>query len=384
LPPWRGDRRFTRTLESALPSMRYSSGMSDSRSATPRPAQQPAPRSLTLEDVARAAGVSRATVSRVVNGTRNVDPEIQELVQRAVETTGYVPNRAARSLVTRRSGSIALVVSTAEQDTFGDPFLGRVFNDPFFGRVVSGTLGTLREEGIHLIIMLAETTDARSRLVRDLRQGIVDGVVLVSMHSEDPLPAQLAATGLPVVLFGRPGRPLPISFVDVAQRTGAALAADHLVARGCGSIGVISGPTEVAAAQDRLAGFRDAMAAHGRPYVPAVVGEFSVASGERAMQELLATAPDIDGVFAANDLMAQGALLVLRDAGKRVPDDVAVVGFDDSSAAVACRPALTTVRQPLEDMAAEMARLLLSRIEQPQEQASSVIFEPTLVVRQSA
>ena len=126
------------------------------------------------------------------------------------------------------------------------------------------------------------------------------------------------------------------------------------------------------------------MARHGHPYIPIVEGDFSHDSGETAMQRLMAEHPDMDGVFIANDLMAQGALLVLRDHGRRIPDDVAVVGFDDSSAALACRPQLTTVRQPMEDMAAEMARLLLSHVEEPERRVTSVIFEPTLVIRQSA
>jgi DNA-binding LacI/PurR family transcriptional regulator len=126
------------------------------------------------------------------------------------------------------------------------------------------------------------------------------------------------------------------------------------------------------------------MARHGRPYAPMVEGNFTIDSGSRAMERLLVEHPGLDGVFAANDLMAQGAVMVLRERGHRVPDDVAVVGFDDSSAAMACRPRLTTIRQPVEDMAAEMARLLLTALDQPDRGAASVVFEPTLVVRESA
>ena len=158
------------------------------------------------------------------------------------------------------------------------------------------------------------------------------------------------------MLFARPARPIPISYVDVAHRTGRE--AGRRPPRGPRlppASATISGPLDVPASQDRLAGFQDAMAVHGHPYLPSAEGNFTLPSGEVAMERLLAEHPDIDGVFAANDLMAQGALLVLREHGRRVPDDVAVVGFDDSSAALACRPPLTTVRQPVEDMAAEMA-----------------------------
>ncbi|MEV6980299.1 LacI family DNA-binding transcriptional regulator [Sphaerisporangium sp. NPDC051017] len=338
----------------------------------------------TLEDVARAAGVSRATVSRVINGIRNVDPAIQETVRRAIADTGYVPNRAARSLVTRRTGAIALVVSGAGEDDEANPFHSQVFADPFFGRVASGVVGFLRPRGIHPILMFAETDEARTQIISFLRQGYADGAILVSTQPHDPLPRLLSEAALPSVLFARPGEAIPISYVDVAHRTGAKLAADRLVARGCRRVATIAGPLDVLAAQDRLAGFRDAMAAHGHPYIPCVEGQFTYASGEAAMERLLSEHPGLDGVFVANDLMAQGALLVLRHHGRRVPEDVAVVGFDDSSAATASRPMLTTIRHPVEDMAAEMARLLLEHVDEPGRPMTSVIFEPSLVVRESA
>ncbi|WP_433893891.1 LacI family DNA-binding transcriptional regulator [Streptomyces sp. CA-111067] len=342
------------------------------------------PRLPTLEDVARSAGVSRATVSRVVNGTRNVDPEIQKIVQQAVAATGYIPNRAARSLVTRRTDSVALVFSVPDHHAADDPFLGQVFSDPFFGRIVGGLLTVLRPRGVHPVLMLADSADARRAMVTNLRQEHIDGVVLVSIAPADSLPALLTESGVPTVLFARPATPLPISYVDVAQQAGAKLAAEHLLARGCQRITTIAGPFDSPAGVDRLAGFREAMAEHGYAYVPSVEGSFTQAGGERAMRRLLLEHPDTDGVFVANDLMAQGSLLVLRDQGRRVPDDVAVVGFDDSSAALSSRPLLTTIRQPVEDMAAEMAKLLLALIDDPAQQTRSVIFKTTLVRRESA
>ncbi len=336
----------------------------------------------TLEDVARVAGVSRATVSRVINGIRNVDTEIQNVVRRAIEETGYAPNRAARSLVTRRTGAIALVVSgTGEPD---GPLGPRVFGDPFFGRVVGGVVEFLRKHAMHPLLMLADTEQARADVVAHLRQGGADGALLVSTHAADPLPGMCVRASLPAVLFARPTPAVPISYVDVAHRTGAELAAGHLVTRGCRRVATISGPLDVPASRDRLAGFRDAMARHGHPAVPNETGNFTQDSGEAAMTRLLAAAPDLDGVFAANDLMAAGALDVLAHAGRRVPDDVAVVGFDDSGPARTARPRLTTVRQPVEEMGAEMARLLLAHIEDPASPPRSVIFDPTLVVRESA
>ncbi len=268
-----------------------------------------------------------------------------------------------------------------------------MFSDPFFGRVTSGVIGYLRPRSMHPVLMFAETTAARDQVVSYLRQGSADGALVVSTHADDPLPPMLAAAALPAVLFARPARPVPISYVDLAHQDGARLAAGHLLARGCRRVATITGPLDVPAGLDRLTGFRDAMARHGHGHVPVVEGGFTRDSGEEAMTRLLAECPDVDGVFAANDLMAQGACRVLRAHGRRIPEDVAVVGFDDSSAAAACDPPLTTVRQPVEDMAAEMARLLQQRIEgqgradgagDEDDEVTSVIFEPELVVRASA
>lgn len=329
-------------------------------------------RTPTLEDVARVAGVSRATVSRVVNGIRNVDEEIQEAVRRAIEKTGYAPNRAARSLVTRRTGAVALVVSGAGGGAGSD-----VFGDPFFGRVVGGVVDFLRRHRMHPLLMLADTDSARDDVMAHLRQGGADGALLVSTHPDDRLPAMLSMVGLPAVVFASTTQ--PVSYVDVAHADGARLAARHLLDHGRRRPATISGPLDVPASKARLAGFRSVAGD-----VPNVPGNFTVASGEEAMARLLADDPTLDAVFAANDLMAQGALAVLQTAGRAVPSDVAVVGFDDSSAALACRPKLTTVRQPVEEMGAAMAELLLAHIEDPSLAPTTRIFEPTLVVRDSA
>ncbi|GAA2539898.1 LacI family DNA-binding transcriptional regulator [Winogradskya consettensis] len=337
----------------------------------------------TLEDVARVAGVSRATVSRVVNGIRNVDPQLHELVWDAVGRTGYVPNRLARSLVTRRTGTIALVVSDSEAHD-DDPFMGRFFADPYFGRVVGGLMSVLRTAGIQLALQIAGTDDQRTRLVGDLRHGQADGAIVLSLPGRDPLPRMLTDAGVPAVMIGRPADPVPINYVDLANDSGAALAADHLVATGRRTIVMIAGPPEVPASNDRTAGFRNAMARHGHGWVPVAAGNFTQESGEAAMRTLLAGNPALDGVFVANDVMALGALLALREAGRDVPADVSLVGFDDSSAATSASPPLTTIRHPLEDMAAEAAKLLLARIEDPGMRVSAVIYEPILVTRRSA
>ncbi|POX57304.1 LacI family transcriptional regulator [Streptomyces sp. Ru71] len=341
----------------------------------------------TLEDVAREAGVSRATVSRVVNGVRNVDPALREIVHRAIEVTGYAPNRAARSLVIRRTETVALVVSgvgdVADDDT-RDAFAARVFTDPFFGRVVGGVVGFLRPRSMHPVLMFAESADDRREVLTFLRQGRADGALVVSTHADDPLPALLAEAGLPAVLFARPARPVPLSHVDVDNRAGGRLAARHLLARGCCRPATVTGPLDVSAGRERLAGFRAALTEAGLTDVPFVEGGFTLAGGAEAMDALLARHPDVDGVFAANDLMAEGVCRLLQERGGRVPDDVAVVGFDDSGVAAACRPALTSVRQPVERMAQEMARLLDEHIRGERTEPTAVVFDPELVTRDSA
>jgi DNA-binding LacI/PurR family transcriptional regulator len=350
----------------------------------------------TLEDVARVAGVSRATVSRVVNGASNVSYDMRRLVDDAIAAVGYVPNKAARQLITGRSGTIALVMSIMPEPAVdGSPADGgggesgadgspdRVFGDPFFGRVVSGVLGFLRPRLLHPLLMLAEDEASRAQVLDHVRQGAADGALVVSIDPADPLPGLLVEAALPAVFFARPERSLPVSYVDLAHQDGGRIAAEHLLARGRRRAVAIAGPLALHAGRARLDGFCDTMARHGVAYVPYAVGNFTQGSGERAMRELLEREPQLDAVFASNDLMAVGALHVLRESGRRVPEDVAVVGFDDSSVAIASRPRLTTVRQPVEEMAAGMARLLLEQLDDPRAAPRALLFDSELVVRAS-
>ncbi|MFE9423629.1 LacI family DNA-binding transcriptional regulator [Kitasatospora sp. NPDC006697] len=331
---------------------------------------------VTLNDVARVAGVSRATVSRVVNGNSSVAAELRRSVEKAIEATGYLPNLAARSLVTRSSGSIALAVS--------DMGAGQIFADPFFGRVVNGVTQTVRPRGVQLVLAIVDDEPSRRQLLNYLRQGHVDGVVLVSTHTDDPLPAALAEAGVPAVLTGRPADPLPISFVEVDQRAGVFLAVDHLVARGRRRITTVSGPLDTPGGRERLTAFRDRLAHHGLVEEGWAEGDFTQVGGAAAMRELLTAAPEADAVFVASDLMALGAVGALHRAGVRIPGQLAVVGFDDSVAAVTCDPPLSTVRQPVEAMAAQLAELLLDQIADPGRVLQSRVFQPELVVRESS
>jgi DNA-binding LacI/PurR family transcriptional regulator len=318
----------------------------------------------------------------VINGAPSVDAKIREMVQRAIAETGYVPNLAARTLVTRRTNSVALVISEPDRPD-DSSFLNRVFTDPYFGRITAGATGALRPHDIHLVIIPTDSSD-HHHVIRYLRQGHVDGVLLISSHERDPLPRQVYDLGIPAVLSARPAQPVPTSYVDVDQRLGAQLAAEHLLGRGCRRPATISGPLDIPAGQVRLDGFRSYLADRGFGDVPAIEGDFTRAGGEECARRLLTEQPGLDGLFVASDLMSEGALRAVQDLGRRVPEDVAVVGFDDSSAALDCRPLLTTIRQPVEEMAAEMAQLLMADIAAPGRLPRSVTFQPSLVVRDSA
>ncbi len=330
----------------------------------------------TLEEVGTAAGVSRATVSRVVNGSPRVSPQAREAVEEAIARLGYVPNRAARSLVTRRTDAIALVVSEPES---------RLFADPFFSAIVRGIGTAAGASGLHMVIVLAQGDRAHDMAQRYIVHGHVDGAVLMSLHGDDPMPATLARAGLPAVLIGRPLGAAALPYVDADNRGGAAAAVEHLIAAGRRRIATITGPSDMSAGQDRLAGYRDALAQAGLRTAKALVraGGFTEDGGERAMATLLTQAPDLDAVFVASDPMAAGALRALRVAGRDVPSDVAVVGFDDAPLASHTTPTLTTVRQPLDEMARATAELLLGQLA-GSSRGGHVVVPTTLVLRESA
>lgn len=325
----------------------------------------------TLEAVAAVAGVSRATVSRVVNGATNVKPDVRTAVMRAVEELGYIPNSAARSLVTQRTDSIALVVSEPPSRVFSD--------DPFFSAAIRAVSQELEAADRQVILMLASSAAGHSRVERYVAGGHVDGVILLSMHGADPLPAALGRSRVPIVSHGRPVSSLPVPYCDCDNQGGARAAVEHLIGQGRRRIATIAGPPDMTAAQDRLAGYRSALADAGRRPVVAV-GEFTRESGANAMRQLLANDPETDAVFAASDLMALGALGALRGAGRRVPEDVAVAGFDDIELARFSEPPLTTVRQPVAEVAACIVAMLLS----PGPRTEPVILPTDLVIRASA
>jgi DNA-binding LacI/PurR family transcriptional regulator len=330
--------------------------------------------SATLEMVAAESGVSRSTVSRVVNGSPKVRPEVVQAVSAAIERLNYVPNRAARSLASRQTYAIALLVPERVK-TF--------FNDPFFASVVQG-ITTGMENSDYILNLLVSSSDPTRKTRRYLRGGNVDGALVVSHHTADTDLADLCDI-MPVVFGGRPALADLASchFVDIDNVQGARTAVDHLISIGRRRIATVTGPEDMRAGVDRRTGWADGLAAAGLPAEALAVGDFTEAGGAAATRALLASHPEIDAVFVANDLMARGVVRVLLESGRTVPDDVAVVGYDDSPAATALRPELTTIAQPSELMGRRMAELLLAllRGEEPEPQK---LLPTTLVRRETA
>ncbi|MGI5049275.1 LacI family DNA-binding transcriptional regulator [Streptomyces sp. JAC18] len=334
----------------------------------------------TLEAVAARAGVSRATASRVVNGGAGVRQPLVDQVRKAVEELGYIPNHAARTLVTRRNGAVAVIIDEPEF---------RVFSDPFFSRQIRGISRELNAHDAQLVLLLVEGSGDFDRVTRYLAGGHVDGVLAFSLHTDDELPAIIRRFRVPTVYGGRPqhaarGQDDPeLPYVDCDNRGGAREAVRHLVSLGRRCVAHIAGPRDQVSALDRIDGYRDVLPDAAEELV--VDGDFTTEGGARAMTELLDARPDVDAVFVSNDLMASGALRVLRERGVRVPEDVAVVGFDDMApVAEATEPPLTTVRQDVEGMGRLMVRLLMERLNSGTGAWPDSVITPTELVRRAS
>ncbi|WP_217178698.1 LacI family DNA-binding transcriptional regulator [Streptomyces sp. AC495_CC817] len=327
----------------------------------------------TIEEVATTAGVSRSTVSRVVNGSTAVSPEALAAVKRAISELNYVPNRAARSLASRQTHAIALIVP---EDTT------RFFGDPFFAAIVAGITRVLGDSD-YLLNLLVASDDPGDKMTSFVRNGGVDGALIVSHHTSDAFIDRIA-DAVPVVYGGRPLRPRAGDFiVDVDNAEAAGTATRRLIDIGRTRIATITGPLTMVAAVDRLQGFRAALSDAGLEPFAEEAGEFTEASGAEAARRLFSGDERPDAIFVASDLMARGALTALHAAGIRVPHDVAVVGFDDSAVAVTTEPQLTTVRQPMYQQGETMARVLLSRLAGGDPEHVSIL-STELVVRDSA
>lgn len=304
----------------------------------------------TLEDVAARAGVGRGTASRAIAGTGGVKESTRVAVLAAARELGYRPNVAARSLVTRQTGMITLVLGES-----GD----RMFVDPFFADVVRGLGRGLRNYGQRLALLPLDADHDSEDALDYLASGHTDGVVLVSAHAAHDLGAQLAAHDLPVVRIGRALPEDPLAWVDVDNVTGGRLATGHLIDRGCRAPAHVTGALDLHSGWARREGYRLALAEAGLGQAPReVAGDFGWVSGRNAALVIMDRWRDTDGIFAASDLAAAGVLSALAELGVAVPDQVRVVGYDDSAIAATISPGLSTVRQPVYELGWRAAKVM--------------------------
>ncbi len=330
---------------------------------------------LTLEEVARLAGVSRATVSRVVNAPDSVSPEFRTRVQKVIEETGYQPNMAARTLASRRSKIIGLLIPSVTQ------FL---FADPYFPILIEGISRACNLNDFTLALFLFHTADEQDRIYqRALGIGLLDGLIVTADKIIDPLIPELIARQIPAVYVGRPPDASRTSYVDVDNVSGAYLAASHLMRLGYQRIATITGPQNSTVGIDRRQGYVKALQERGREIDEKMMieGDFSRDSGYTAMRRLLPHHPD--AVFVATDTMAFGAMQAIKDAGLRIPEDIAVVGFDDLPAAALADPPLTTIRQPVRHNGMLAVQTLIELLQTAPQPPRHIILPTELVIRQS-
>lgn len=330
---------------------------------------------LTLEEIARLSGVSRSTVSRVINQQPNVSAGVRQRVEAVIQETGYQPNLAAQTLVSKRSWMIGLVLPRS---------VSSFFTDPYFPRLLQGIAQGCNENDYTLALFLVDTREDEEKILpRVSRKGMLDGILIQSGQIGDQLIDRMVNLDLPVVVVGSPLRAAEISYIDVDNVSGAYNAVSHLIRLGYQRIGTITGLTGGAASADRLEGYEKALNERGRNLDQSLIaeGDFTEAGGYYAMQQLLPSKPD--AIFAASDLMAIGALRAVREAGLSIPEDVAFVGFDDVSVARYASPQLTTIRQPIARFGVNAVEILIDLIENGIHPARRIIMDTELIIRES-
>lgn len=328
----------------------------------------------TLEEIAKQAGVSRSTVSRVMNNHPNVDHETRDLVLAVAERLNYQPNLAARSLAAGRTHILGLVIPMG---------VSALFTDPYFPLLIQGISSACNAHNHSVMLWLAEPEYERNTIRQVLQGGLIDGVILASALMDDPMLEALMKRGLPFVLVGRPPVDDGVNYVDVDNKNSAREMVAYLLRLGYERIATISGPKNMIAGADRLQGYLNALRERRVTPDPNLIMEsdFTEAGGYLAMQQLLPFAPD--AVFTASDAMAVGALRALRDAGKRVPEDIAVAGYDDMPFAARTDPPLTTVRQPIHRLGVVTAETLIDLISYPATAPRRVVLSTELIIRAS-
>ena len=328
---------------------------------------------VTLSDIAERAGVSPATVSRVLNGDSRVNPARVARINKVIEELGYAPNRAARTLATGKTGLVAAVIDSNLN----------VFSDPFWGVITTGVSRALQDSNMQALLMVRPLDESDPQVITMLTPGHVDGAIFFQLHNDEVV-KRLQTMGLPCVIVGRPDDAQAFPYVDSDNFGGAELATNHLIKRGCKTIATIAGNVSLSSGRLRLDGYKSALQRAGIELHDdlIVVGDWTDESGEAAMDELLNRRSDVDGVFIANDAMAIGALAALDERGIDIPGQVAVVGFDNMFAGRIGRRQLTTVQQDVEALGATAASMVIEAIQGAS--PKSVILPTHLVVRETA
>jgi len=329
---------------------------------------------VTLDMVAERAGVSRSTVSRVLDGADDVPADLVDRVISAAAELGYSPQRGGGNAAHRRSHSIALLIPETA---------GKFFADPYFASVIQGAAAFL-EDTDYVLNLLVSSPSESEKILRHLHSGHVDGVLVVSHRSDDGSLLKLGES-VPVVFAGRPTGVGAdnANYVDVDNVGAAAAATRHLIERGRTRIATIAGPENMVTSADRIAGWEAALAEAGLTPGPIESADFSPVGGVYAMRRLLKQEQPFDGIFIASSQMASGALTVLRDAGMSVPGDVGITTVDNDQFAINAEPALTTMEQPTSLHGARIAEMLLDIIDGRTVDRHAMIAT-TLVVRDSA
>lgn len=330
---------------------------------------------LTLDDIAKQSGVSRSTVSRVINGQPYVRQEVRERVLRVIQETGFHPNIAARTLASQRSWMIGLVLPRS---------VSSFFADPYFPRLTQGIARACNQYNYTLNLFLISSPDDEDKIYpRISRKGFLDGILVQSGQVGDQLIERLINLTIPVVVAGRPFHTSDVSYLDVDNVKAAFDAVTHLIRLGYRRIGTITGTLSSTASLDRKEGYLRALLDHGLTVDKNLIveGDFTEESGYTAMQQLVTAQPD--AVFAASDVMAFGAMRAVHEMGLRIPEDIAFVGFDDLPPATLADPPLTTIHQPIVEFGEKAVEILIDLIENGVKPPRRVIMDTELVVRES-